>query len=116
MLEPLGRLPRTTVWVVPSGRTSVPLALSAALGPLLLKVTVAVIVLPGVPCALALSVTATSASGVRAVLATAVLFARVVSGVLVATVLVASSTDPLAGTVVVKVCVTLAPGARSPRL
>jgi hypothetical protein len=49
VLEPLARLPTTTVVTLPLGRTMLPVTFCAVLGPLLVKVTVAVMVLPGVP-------------------------------------------------------------------
>jgi hypothetical protein len=90
--------------------------------PLLLKVTVVVTVVPGLPEGIGLTCTPGSLnSGVScsppAWLSTSLLFAVLDSGVGVATVLVPSSTVPVVfGTVVVKVLVTLAPGARSPRV
>ena len=57
----------------------------AVLGPLLVKVAVAVMVLPGVPLAVTLSVVLTSASALRFVTAVTVLLAVVLSAVVVAT-------------------------------
>ena len=88
--------------------------------PLLERVTVVVTVVPGLPEGIGFTSTPGSLnSGVvcspPAWLSTSLLLAVLLSGVVVATVLVASSTAPIVlGTVVVKVCVTLAPGARSP--
>jgi hypothetical protein len=63
----------------------VAVTLAAVLGPLLVKVTVAVMLAPGVPAGVTLSVVERSATGVSAVAALTVLLAVVVSAVVVAT-------------------------------
>ena len=85
--------------------------------PLLLRVSVVVTVVPGLPEGIGLTATPGSASSTTSV-SVPVLLVLLLSGVLVATVLVALSAALalLLGTVVVKLCTTLAPGARLPRV
>ena len=85
LLEPDGRLPITTVCVMPSGLTTVAVTFCATLGPLLVNVAVAVMVLPGVPCAVTLKLVLTSARALSAVTAVTVLLAVLASAVVVAT-------------------------------
>jgi hypothetical protein len=85
VLEPLARLPTTTVVTLPLGSTMLPVTFCAVLGPLLVKVTVAVMVLPGVPWPVTLTVVLTSANGFTGVTAVTVLFVVLLSGVVVAT-------------------------------
>ena len=73
------------VWVTPLGNTMVAVMFWAVDGPLLVMVTTAVMVWPGVPEAGALMLMARSATAVRAVLALAVLLAGVLSAVLLVT-------------------------------
>ena len=68
-----------------SGLTTVAVTFCAVLGPLLVNVAVAVIVLPGVPCAVTLKLVLTSARALSAVTAVTVLLAVLLSAVVVAT-------------------------------
>jgi len=85
--------------------------------PLFDRVTVVVTVLPGVPLGIGLTTTPGSLNSTVSA-AVAVLFALLLSGVAVATVLVAFRLvlPRLFGTVVVKLWTTLAPGASWPRV
>ena len=51
VLEPLASVPIVITLVLPSGKVTVAATPEAVLGPRLLIVTVAVMVAPGVPCA-----------------------------------------------------------------
>ena len=81
----MARLPIATTVVLPLGRVTVAVTFWAVLGPLLVTVTVAVMVWPGVPLALELMAMATSAAAVSGVAAVAVLLARLGSAVVVVT-------------------------------
>ena len=81
----MARLPITSVVVVPLGSTSVAVTLLAVLGPLLVTVTVAVMVWPGVPLAVELSVIARSARLLMLSTAWLLLLAGLLSAVVVVT-------------------------------
>ena len=97
LLAPAARAPTVMVWVLPLGRVTTALTAWALLGPALVITTDTVMVCPGVLLAGALSVIATSDTGLSATLVEVLLLAKLLSAVVVVTL-------------ALKVCAAVAPG------
>ena len=94
VVPPLGTVPMVIVWVVPFGSAMVAVVPAAALGPVLVTVTVTVMTWPGVPFGVAVKLMRTSATAPADMNAVLVLLAKLSSGQLVLPVLAATVVVP----------------------